>query len=78
MAVLDPLDRQFLEVDRLCLFRYLHFLPSRNDVNSRSPLADEISVEAHVKVFVIGDYRPKYRLLSIHENAVQPPSRTPT
>ncbi len=43
LPILDPLDRQFLELDRVCLFRYFHFLPSKSDANFRSPLADEIS-----------------------------------
>jgi hypothetical protein len=47
LPVLDALDRQFLELGRVCLLRYLHFLPSKSDDNFRSPLADEISGEAH-------------------------------
>ena len=31
LAILDPLDRQFLELGRVCLLRYLHFLPSIRD-----------------------------------------------
>ena len=46
LPILDPLHRQLLELDRVCLFRCLHFLPSKSDVNSMSPLADEISGEA--------------------------------
>lgn len=46
MAVLDRLDCQFLELDRLCLFRDLHFSPAKSDVNSRLPLADGTSGEA--------------------------------
>ncbi|MCE1181566.1 MAG: hypothetical protein LWW81_04560, partial [Rhodocyclales bacterium] len=31
LPILDPLDRQFLELGRVCLLRYLHFLPSKSD-----------------------------------------------
>lgn len=40
LPILDPLDRQFFELGRVCLFRYLHCLPAKSDANFRSPLAD--------------------------------------
>lgn len=46
MPILDALDRQFLELGRVCPLRYLYFLPSKSDANFRSPLAHEISGEA--------------------------------
>jgi integrase len=42
----NPLHRQFLEFQRVCLFRYLHPLPSKSNLNITSPLEDEISGEA--------------------------------
>jgi hypothetical protein len=51
LPVLDALDCQFLELGRVCLLRYLHFLPSKSDANFRSPLADEISGEAQSSAF---------------------------
>ncbi|MDP3874763.1 MAG: hypothetical protein Q8Q80_19045, partial [Methyloversatilis sp.] len=59
LPILDPFDRQFLELGRVCLFRYLHFLPSKSDANSRSPLADEISGEAQKTFYSLRPFRSK-------------------
>jgi hypothetical protein len=43
LAIIDPFDRQFLELGRVGLLRHLHFLPSKSEADLMSPLADEIS-----------------------------------
>ncbi len=56
LTLLDPLDRQFPELGRVGLFRSLHFLPSKSDINFRSPWADEISGGSSVTQ--ISNFRP--------------------
>ena len=46
--IVDSLDRQFLELNRILLLRYLHCLPFHGDGDYTSPGEDEISGEAQL------------------------------